>query len=144
VWREAWANLTHAWQEKHISLKEEIADIDLTCVMDRLAMEQVFRNILENAVAASPTHGAIVIACRNGFFEGLPVLRTAIRDQGPGLSAEQRRRIFEPFFTTKTKGTGLGMAIAQRLMQSHGGSIAVAEDCQAGAEIVVSLPRGSL
>jgi signal transduction histidine kinase len=63
-----------------------------------------------------------------------------IRDNGPGLTPEQRRRIFEPFFTTKPRGTGLGMAIAQRIVEAHGGSITV-EDVDAGAAILLRLPR---
>lgn len=63
----------------------------------------------------------------------------AIADRSPGLSAEQQLRIFEPFFTTKAKGTGLGMAIASRIVQSHGGSIAASSSC--GARIEITLPR---
>jgi len=57
------------------------------------------------------------------------------------LSPEQRTRIFEPFFTTKTKGTGLGMAIAKRILEAHGGRIAVGGDSAPGAEIILTLPR---
>jgi signal transduction histidine kinase len=64
-----------------------------------------------------------------------------VRDNGPGLNAEQRQRIFDPFFTTKTKGTGLGMAIAKRIVEAHGGEIAVGEGTARGAEILITLPR---
>ena len=59
------------------------------------------------------------------------------------LTAEQRQRIFEPFFTTKTKGTGLGRAIAQRILEAHGGRIAVGTPPGPGAEIQLLLPRGN-
>ena len=65
-----------------------------------------------------------------------------VRDEGPGLTSEQQRRIFEPFFTTKTKGTGLGMAIAQRIVHSHGGAIAASSP--QGAQIEIRLPRGEV
>ena len=58
------------------------------------------------------------------------------------LDPEPRRRIFEPFFTTKTRGTGLGMAIVRRIVEAHGGRIAVGEGSGPGAEIIVTLPRG--
>jgi signal transduction histidine kinase len=63
----------------------------------------------------------------------------SIADRGPGLSVEQQQRIFEPFFTTKAKGTGLGMAIASRIVQSHGGSIAASSP--GGARLEITLPR---
>jgi two-component system sensor kinase FixL len=68
-------------------------------------------------------------------------LRVAVRDNGPGLGPEQRQRIFDPFYTTKTRGTGLGMAIAKRIVEAHGGRIAVGEGRAAGAEIIILLPR---
>ena len=74
--------------------------------------------------------------------DGQPGLRVAVRDNGPGLTPEQRQRIFEPFFTTKTKGTGLGMAIAKRIVEAHGGQIAVGAGAGPGAEILITLPRG--
>jgi len=73
----------------------------------------------------------------NGNGEAIYV---TISDQGPGLSAEQQCRIFEPFFTTKTKGTGLGMAIVQRIVHSHGGTVAASSP--GGAQIEITLPRG--
>jgi len=74
-------------------------------------------------------------------LDGRPALRIAVRDNGPGLSPEQRQRIFDPFFTTKTKGTGLGMAIAKRIIDAHGGRIAVGNVAGPGAEILLTLPR---
>ena len=66
-----------------------------------------------------------------------------MRDHGPGLGPEQKQRLFEPFFTTKTKGTGLGMAITKRIVEAHGGQIAVGEGAGPGAEIILILPRGN-
>jgi signal transduction histidine kinase len=64
-----------------------------------------------------------------------------IRDNGPGLEPRARREVFEPFFTTKSKGTGLGMAIAKRILDAHGGVIAVGDVGAPGAEFVLTLPR---
>jgi signal transduction histidine kinase len=100
----------------------------------------VFRNILENALAACRDPVEIDVICSASVHNGQPALRVAVRDNGPGLSLEQRQRIFEPFFTTKTKGTGLGMAIARRIVEAHGGQIAVGDPGR-GAEIVITLPR---
>jgi signal transduction histidine kinase len=68
-------------------------------------------------------------------------VRFALQDNGMGLSVDVREKMFEPFFTTKSKGTGLGMAIAKRIIESHGGRI-VAANGQVGAEFIITLPRG--
>lgn len=72
---------------------------------------------------------------------GQTVLRLALRDNGPGLSPAAREKLFEPFYTTKSKGTGLGMSIARRIVESHGGQIVAGNSGTAGAEFIVTLPR---
>jgi signal transduction histidine kinase len=105
-------------------------------------MGQVFRNILDNALNAGAEPARVEITCTGAELDGQPAIRVAVRDNGPGLSPESRRRIFEPFFTTKTRGTGLGMAITRRIVEAHGGRIAVGEGGDPGAEIIITLPRG--
>lgn len=138
---QAWRSLDEARKGRTFHLVESPDAIDRCCVVDRQAIERVFRNILENALAACPDPGHIEVTWREDDLDGHAALQIVICDNGPGLDAEQRRGIFEPFFTTKTRGTGLGMAIARRLIEAHGGRIAVGE-CQSGAEIMVCLPRG--
>jgi PAS domain S-box-containing protein len=142
VWRQAWANLAHLREGRDATLHEHRAGVELRCAIDQFRLEQVFRNILENALAACSDPVRIDVTCADTRFEGRPAVRVAVRDNGPGLTPEQRQRIFEPFFTTKTKGTGLGMAIAKRIVEAHGGQIAVGSGSAGpGAEIVLTLPR---
>jgi PAS domain S-box-containing protein len=143
VWRQAWTNLSVLRRDRQAELAEPGEGVDLHARIDPFRLEQVFRNILENALAACRDPVRITITCSDARLEGQPALGVAVRDNGPGLNAEQRRRIFEPFFTTKTKGTGLGMAIAKRIVEAHGGQIDVSpESAKApGAEIVLLLPR---
>ena len=115
---------------------------NLECAVDRFAVEQVFRNILENAIAACPDPGEIKACWTEADLAGVPGVRVAIRDNGPGLDPEQKAKIFESFYTTKTQGTGLGMAIAKRIVEAHEGHIAVGADQHPGAEILVTIPRG--
>jgi two-component system sensor kinase FixL len=143
IWRQAWSNLADHRQGRSALLQEEKLGVDLVCLVDPFRLEQVFRNILENALAACKDPVEITVMCSPAQLDGQPALRIAVRDNGPGMTPEQRRRIFEPFFTTKTKGTGLGMAIAQRIVEAHGGQIAVGAPESGGAEIQLLLPRGN-
>jgi signal transduction histidine kinase len=143
VWREAWEQTALSRKGRDAELTEGIQEA-VVCNVDRFRLGQVFRNIFENALAACRDPARISITCaatnENDPASAPASVRILIRDNGPGLTAEQRRRIFEPFFTTKPRGTGLGMAIAQRIVESHGGSISV-EDVDAGAAILLALPR---
>ena len=123
-------------------LREALETPDVVGMVDPFRMEQVFRNILDNALAACPDPVAIEIRASESRADGAPVLRIAVRDNGPGLNREQRQRIFDSFYTTKTKGTGLGMAIVKRIVEAHGGQIGLGENHGPGAEIVLTLPRG--
>ena len=138
---QAWENLHLLRQGKKATLFEETNGLDLRCSVDQFRLGQVFRNILENALAACQEPVEIRVFCTHVEIDGKPAIRIAFRDNGPGLNAEQRQRIFDPFFTTKTKGTGLGMAIAQRIVEAHGGQIGAGSGSGRGAEILVALPQ---
>ncbi len=141
IWRQAWENLAVRRQGRQAEIEEECVAQDRRCAVDPFRLEQVFRNILENALAACSDPVSIRIRCKETRLASRPALQIAFRDNGPGLGSEQARRIFEPFFTTKTKGTGLGMAIAKRIVEAHGGRIGLGPTDQPGAEIVLTLPR---
>jgi PAS domain S-box-containing protein len=139
VWREAWQHVRQVHPRKQLQLKEQISCEPL-CRVDPIRMEQVFRNIFENAFEVSPDPGLITLQCKASDEAGSSELVVAISDQGPGLSPEQQSHMFEPFFTTKTKGTGLGLAITKRIVQAHAGRIR-ATSCQ-GACIEFAISRG--
>ena len=140
IWRQAWENLQLLRQGKNAVLLEETDAMDLRCSVDQFRLGQVFRNILENSLAACQDPVEIKVICARSEIDGQGAIRVAFRDNGPGLNVEQRQRIFDPFFTTKTKGTGLGMAIAKRIIEAHGGQIAVGTGTDRGAEILVTIP----
>jgi PAS domain S-box-containing protein len=141
VWRQAWTNLAVQRQGRQSTLHEECAGLDLRCTIDPFRLEQVFRNVLENALAACKDPVEVTVRCAEVSLDGQPGLRVEVCDNGPGLKPEQQRRIFEPFFTTKTKGTGLGMAIAKRIVEAHGGHLTAGPGPGRGAEICITLPR---
>jgi PAS domain S-box-containing protein len=142
VWRTAWQQVVQTHDHCSVSLVEEGIDLDTLCVADGYRIEQVFRNVFENAVAVSPAKGRVTLRCREGELDEKPALCLTITDQGPGLTPEQVQRIFEPFYTTKQKGSGLGMPISQRIIDAHGGTIRVVPDtAHKGATIEIALPR---
>ena len=143
---ETWLNLREQWQSRHIDL---VASCDacppVSCDKQRIC--QVLRNIFENSLAVSPNGSSIFVDCRTIQRDQSLFAQISVTDQGPGLNEEQRLRMFEPFYTTKTRGTGLGMAICHRIIDSHGGRIFVgtgieSDDEKTGAVIVVELPVG--
>ncbi len=140
IWREAWQLLETARRGRDATLVEHTKNIDLETNIDRFRMVQVSRNLLENSLAACSDPAVIRIDCCDVQLDGRPAIEMSLADNGPGLSREARKNVFEPFFTTKTKGTGLGMAIARRIVDAHGGKIAVGDSSE-GAEFVITLPR---
>ena len=142
VCRVAWEDLEPARRARNASLTEIIEVSDLNCFIDPFRMRQVFRNLLDNALAACPDPVKITIHCTPDELDGHPALRIAVRDNGPGLETDQRSKIFMAFYTTKTKGTGLGLAICQGIIEAHNGRIDPGDCPGNGAEFILVLPRG--
>ncbi|HVV86491.1 MAG TPA: ATP-binding protein [Kofleriaceae bacterium] len=108
--------------------------------MDALRLVQVFRNLLQNALAFSPAGAAVRLegACEQDGERAL--VRVEVLDRGPGFRAEDLARIFEPFFSRRAGGTGLGLAIVRRIVEQHGGTVEAANRPGGGARVVVRLP----
>lgn len=140
VLQQAWTHLEPIRLGRSVAFDNHVP-ANYVCRIDRYALERVFRNILENALAAAADPVHIVVWGQNAVLGGQPAVELRLRDNGPGLDSEQKKRIFEPFYTTKTQSTGLGMAIAKRLVEAHDGRIAVGDAASRGAEIVVTLPK---
>lgn len=141
IWQQAWDHLESSMEGRVTELSVDTGGIDLSCKVDAFRMVQVFRNLMENSLSACSDPVRIEIESCVTSLEGAPALCICVRDNGPGLSEDQRAHIFDAFYTTKTKGTGLGMAIAQRVVEAHGGIIRVGTCRHGGAEFEVILPR---
>jgi signal transduction histidine kinase len=128
-------------------------------LMDRALLRQVFENLILNALEAVGDTGRVTVAAERveapgaasvpyqpsetpgdpwGEVQHFAVVR--VFDTGPGIGEEDRDRIFHPFFTTKEHGSGVGLAVAKKIVSSHRGMIQVASAPDEGAEIVVRLP----
>jgi two-component system, LuxR family, sensor kinase FixL len=141
ILHEAWKATTEANASRTAHLRERGTETDLVCEANGFALHQVFRNILENSLAACSDPVEVDIRYSDVELNGRPALRISLHDNGPGFNAEVARHLFEPFYTTKTKGTGLGMAIVQRIIAVHGGRVEAGSNTRPGAEIIVTLPR---
>ena len=99
----------------------------------------VFQNLLINGAQAMRGEGSIRVAIDTVDTS----CQIAFVDRGPGIPPETRDKIFTPFFTTKSRGSGLGLATAKRLIEAHNGQIAI--DCppEGGTTVVVRLPLGT-
>lgn len=110
---------------------------DVTVVrMDPEQMQQVVFNLLLNGIQASPRGSAVDVGviCDAGW------VAVTVTDRGPGVAAEDRERLFDPFFTTKTNGTGLGLAVSQRIVSTHRGRIGLEDAPGGGCRAFVLLP----
>jgi signal transduction histidine kinase len=141
IWREAWESIEMSRRGRDARLQEIPLAVDPQLSVDRFRLVQLFRNLFENSLAACVDPVVIQITCRDAQFQGQPAIEIRVRDNGPGLAPTVHQNVFEPFFTTKTKGTGLGMPIARRIVDAHGGHICAPDQPSVGAEFVIILPR---
>jgi signal transduction histidine kinase len=103
---------------------------------DAVSMKQVFLNLIKNAADACGSNAELIIKIEYNP----PWVKINFSDNGSGIPPELMNRIFEPFFTTKTKGMGMGLAISQRIIQSHGGRIEVNNILPKGTQFSILLP----
>ncbi|WP_197170971.1 PAS domain S-box protein [Novipirellula aureliae] len=141
VWNQAWRYLHSADGNHQAELAELTQGFELQCTVDPFRIEQVFRNLFENAIAACAGPAKIQVICADCELESVPAMRITVRDNGPGLTTEQLERTFDAFYTTKPKGTGLGMAIALKAVRAHNGMLSANNGDGGGAEFVITLPR---
>ena len=99
-------------------------------------LEQVFTNLIQNAVQAMDTNGKLIISTKSvdGF------MRVTLEDSGPGIPEDKLDEIFEAFYTTKDEGTGLGLNICKRIIHEHSGEIRVVSELGKGTKFIIDLP----
>jgi signal transduction histidine kinase len=108
---------------------------------DDVLLRQAFMNLLRNAVEACQGHGVVPDVRVDGSIDrSQAVARVTVQDNGPGITADAREKLFRPFFTTKKNGTGLGLALVQKIVVTHNGRILVTNSPGGGACFQVTLP----
>jgi signal transduction histidine kinase len=107
---------------------------------DEVLLRQALSNLLRNALDACAEVGAPRIAIHSDLDFAAKVSRINVTDNGPGIPAGLRERVFQPFFTTKRDGTGLGLALVQKIIVFHNGRITLSDAPQGGASLQITLP----
>jgi PAS domain S-box-containing protein len=132
-WRPRMARLN---VELHFKAEENI----WPALADARALEQVFTNLVSNALTAmKEAGGTLAVRVEKTEEAGKPWVRVSISDTGPGIPEDLREKVFEPFFTTSPQGTGLGLAITKRIVSAHKGIIRI-ESFPGGTMFHVLLP----
>lgn len=107
-----------------------------TVMLDAELIERVVYNLLLNAAEASPPGGTVTVKTRR--IDG--TVEIAVIDRGSGIEPKHRESIFNPFFTTKPGGVGMGLAVVARIVDEHGGKMAVESEANQGSVFRVLLP----
>jgi C4-dicarboxylate-specific signal transduction histidine kinase len=127
---------------RQVSIQLELAQDSLIVDADPVQLEQVFLNLLLNALEATSISSrlphTVLVATEADDHHSVHVI---VRDNGAGLPAGAEWEVFEPFYTTKGSGMGMGLSIARSIIESHGGNIWAATAIERGAEFHFTLPR---
>jgi signal transduction histidine kinase len=108
---------------------------------DEVLLRQAVSNLLRNAVeACAGSSLAPVIVVESEIDDAQQVMRLAVEDNGPGIDPARRDQVFRPFFTSKRNGTGLGLALVQKIIVFHNGRITIGTSPLGGASLQISLP----
>lgn len=130
----------HQAPADHVRLECRVEPGGEVVECDPEQLKQVLLNLVLNAVQASPTGGVVEVSARQ---DGA-VLAIEVADEGRGIPPELRDRVFEPFFTTREQGTGLGLAVAAKIVEQHRGTLTVLVNEGGGARLRLELPLGEV
>lgn len=139
---EAWEHLEPERAGRMIDFDPGFGeDFDRRASVDPLVIHRVFANLLSNGLGAASDPVRLQISWRDAWVDDAPAIEIEVSDNGPGISPEIYEEIFRPFFTTKQTGTGLGLALVKRYIESHGGWISPGKSEAGGASFHLVLPR---
>ncbi len=145
--RSSIASMNDLASRKSVAVTTEFPPEPRTIVVDADRITQVMINLLKNAIEASPTDSNVSVSvsfspdARDVLFDAVgdfAIIR--VRDNGLGLTEEDKQRVFEPFFSKKTGGTGLGLYVTHSIIERHGGYIYVDSEYGVGTTFSVYLP----
>ncbi|MGW9607121.1 ATP-binding protein [Heyndrickxia sporothermodurans] len=118
----------------HYSYQIKSEEITVLATIDQL--KQVVLNITKNALEAMPTEGKLLLNLEKKSNHAY----VSISDNGTGISPENLKKIFTPFFTSKENGTGLGLVVCKRIIESFDGNLSIKSELNKGTEVLITLP----
>ncbi len=123
---------------RHVRIEKQLAQDMVKTLLDENQIEQVFINLLLNAVHAVEENGRVAV--QSVVDPAQKIIQVEIVDNGCGISADDIKNIFDPFFSTKTNGTGLGLSVSYGIIQNHQGDIRVFSEPGKGTHFVIEVP----
>jgi signal transduction histidine kinase len=130
------AFMVPVFQEARVQLRMDWDEGLSTVEGDGEQIWQAILNMVQNSLEAMPDGGILAVATRRGKGQAL----VTVTDSGKGMNPEQLGQVFVPFFTTKPRGTGLGLTLAQRILNEHGAQLECASTIGHGTSFTIRLP----
>jgi len=124
-----------------VTIKKDIQENLPAIKIDSEKIMQVVLNLVFNAIEAMPEGGVLTLGAKRFERENTEGIEILVRDTGKGITREEFRNIFKPFYTTKERGVGLGLAICNRIVRGHGGSIKVKSIVGKGSSFRIRLEK---
>ncbi len=123
-------------EQQRVGTAVELRDGPITLAADAGQLQQVFVNLVLNALDAMPTGGTLTLSARRAGKQ----VEVEVSDTGPGVQAQMVPRLFQPFASSKDTGLGLGLVISRRIVEDHGGTVNAGNRAGGGASFFVRLP----
>jgi signal transduction histidine kinase len=130
--------LQDAANRQSISIRTDLDAALPTTTADHVQLQQVLMNLMLNGIEAMQDESGELSVTSTRTEDGQ--LLISVSDSGTGLPGAERERIFEAFFTTKPQGTGMGLSISRRIIESHGGRLWASNNTGRGATFQFTLP----
>ncbi|MFL5614337.1 MAG: two-component system sensor histidine kinase NtrB [Gemmatimonadaceae bacterium] len=138
VWQNVLAAKRGLLESKALAVRHQPADPRVTCDVDAEQLSHVFVNVLSNAVDAAPEGSDLFLASTALPSGGW---RCRLHNEGAPIPSDVLPRLFELFFSTKPGGAGVGLALCQRILDDHGGSISIESTADKGTTVTIALPN---